>query len=135
MDGGQLPRRLSNGLVEMGWYLPTGDPVRDIFPVPVVISNLRGDASKHEKCLSLLCQASSAVVVFCGNLREKEKQVLASCKYMAHKLILIDLSDAENNDNRVVGFAGQNLEEYMELPGGSVSSNSAYLKNSAGPEC
>ncbi|KAK5868655.1 hypothetical protein PBY51_009649 [Eleginops maclovinus] len=120
MDGGQLPRRLSNGLVEIGWYLPTGDTVKDIFPVPVVISNLRGDASTNEKCLSLLCQASSAVVVFCGNIREKDKQLLASCKYMAHKLILIDLSDAENNDNRVVGFAVQNLEEYMELPGGSV---------------
>ncbi|TNN45679.1 hypothetical protein EYF80_044108 [Liparis tanakae] len=35
MDGGQLPRRLSNGLVEIGWYLPTGDTARDIFPVPV----------------------------------------------------------------------------------------------------
>ncbi|XP_031716449.1 up-regulator of cell proliferation [Anarrhichthys ocellatus] len=80
MDGGQLPRRLCNGLVEIGWYLPTADTTRDIFPIPVVISNLRGDASTQEKCLSLLCQSSSAVVVFCGNLREKEKQLLASCK-------------------------------------------------------
>uniref|UniRef100_A0A8C4H1P7 GTPase, very large interferon inducible 1-like 2 n=1 Tax=Dicentrarchus labrax TaxID=13489 RepID=A0A8C4H1P7_DICLA len=120
MEGGQLPRRLSNGLVEIGWYLPTGDTARDIFPVPVVISNLRGDASTHEKYLRLLCQASSAVVVFCGNLREKEKQLLASCKLMASKLILIDLSDTEKNENRVVGFADQNLEENMGLPGGSV---------------
>lgn len=120
VDGGQLPRRLSNGLVEIGWYLPTGDTAKDIFPVPVVISNLRGDASTHEKYLSLLCQASSAVVVFCGNLREKEKQLLAYCKDTASKLILIDLSDSEKNENRVVGFVGQNLEEYMGLPGGSV---------------
>ncbi|XP_069004213.1 up-regulator of cell proliferation [Embiotoca jacksoni] len=120
MDGGQLPRRLSNGLVEIGWYLPTGDITKDIFPVPMVISNLRGDASRHEKCLSLLCQASSAVVVFCGDLREKEKQILASCKNTASKLILIDLSDTERNENRVVGFVGQNLEENMGLPEGSV---------------
>ncbi|XP_078102294.1 interferon-induced very large GTPase 1 [Sander vitreus] len=120
MDGGQLPRRLSNGLVEIGWYLPTGDTTRDIFPVPVVISNLRGDASSHEKCLSLLCEVSSAVVVFCGDLREKDKLILASCKNMASKLILIDLSDAEKNENRVVGFAGPNLEEYMGVPRGSV---------------
>ncbi|KAF3847709.1 hypothetical protein F7725_020737 [Dissostichus mawsoni] len=32
----------------------------------------------------------------------------------------LHLANSENNDNRVVGFAGQNLEEYMELPGGSV---------------
>ncbi|XP_070762538.1 interferon-induced very large GTPase 1 [Enoplosus armatus] len=120
MDGGQLPRRLSNGLVEIGWYLPTGDSARDIFPVPVVISNLRGDASTHDKNLNLLCQASSAVVVFCGNLREREKQLLASCKYMASNFILIDLSDTETNENRTVGFVDQNLEEDMGLPGGSV---------------
>ncbi|XP_068592391.1 up-regulator of cell proliferation-like, partial [Cebidichthys violaceus] len=120
MDGGQLPRTLSNGLVEIGWYLPTGDTARDIFPVPVVISNLRGDASTQEKYLSLLCQASSAVVVFCGNLTEKEKQLLASCKDTASKLILIDLSDAEKNENSVVGFVDQNFEEYMSLPGVSV---------------
>ncbi|XP_072248540.1 interferon-induced very large GTPase 1 [Leuresthes tenuis] len=120
MDGGQLPRRLSNGLVEIGWYLPCGDIDKDIFPVPVVISNLRGDASTHEKCLKLLCQASSAVVVFCGDLREKEKQLLLSCKNMASKLILIDLTDAEMKEKSTVGFVDQNLKELMELPEESV---------------
>lgn len=127
MDGGQLPRRLSNGLVEVGWSLPTGDIVRDIFPVPVAIVNLRGDASTHEKCLSFLCQASSAVVVFCGDLREKDKQLLAFCKDTASKLILVDLADTRRNANRVVGFVGENLEEDMEpskglaLPGRGLS--------------
>ncbi|XP_028275240.1 interferon-induced very large GTPase 1 [Parambassis ranga] len=120
MEGGQLPRRLSNGLVEMGWYLPTGDITRDIFSVPVVISNLRGDASTHEKCFSLLCHASSAVVVFCGDLREKEKQLLSSYKEVASKLILIDLSDSESSEYRVVGFVGQSLDEHVGLPEGSV---------------
>ena len=120
MDGGQLPRSLSNGLVEIGWHLPTGDTARDGFPVPVAISNLRGDASKHEGSLNLLCQASSAVIVFCGNLTEKDKQLLASCKSMASKLILIDISETEKNEHSVVGFVGVNLEQYMGLPEGSV---------------
>ncbi|XP_061575362.1 interferon-induced very large GTPase 1 [Cololabis saira] len=118
MDGGQLPRKLSNGLVEIGWHLPTGDINRDIFPVPVVISNLRGNASTHEKSLSLLCQASSAVVVFCGDLREKDKQLLVSCKDIAKKIILIDFSETDKQENRVVEFVG--LEEQMGLPKGSV---------------
>ncbi|XP_070825712.1 interferon-induced very large GTPase 1 isoform X1 [Chaetodon trifascialis] len=132
MDGGQLPRRLSNGLVEIGWYLPTGDTTRDIFPVPVVISNLRGDASTQEKHLSLLCQVSSALVVFCGNLREKEKQLLTSYKNRASKLILIDLSDTERNENRVVGFVDQNLELDMGLPRGSVLQGGALSEEELG---
>ncbi|XP_053278545.1 interferon-induced very large GTPase 1 isoform X1 [Pleuronectes platessa] len=120
MDGGQLPRTLSNGLLEIGWHLPTGDTARDGFPVPVAISNLRGEASKHEGCLNLLCQASSAMIVFCGNLKEKDKQLLASCRDMASKLILIDISDTEKNEHSVVGFVGVNLEQDMGLPEGSV---------------
>lgn len=120
MDGGQLPQRVSSGLVEIAWYRPTGDTAKDVFPVPLVISNLRGDASTHKKCLSLLCQASSAVVVFCGNLRETDKQLLSSCNDMASKLILIDLSDTEKNENGVVGFDNQNPEGHMELPQVSV---------------
>ncbi|XP_029964779.1 interferon-induced very large GTPase 1-like [Salarias fasciatus] len=129
LDGGQLPRRLSNGLVELGWYLPSGDINKDNLPIPMVISNLRGDASAHEKCFSLLCQASSVVVAFCGDLREKERQLLLSCKHMACKLILIDLSDSEMNENRVVGFVGHNLEEHMGLPEGSVISGKSLDEN------
>nr|XP_013860641.1 PREDICTED: up-regulator of cell proliferation-like [Austrofundulus limnaeus] len=53
--------RLSNGLIAIGWYLPNGE-VRDIYPVPLALSNLRGDVSAHEKHLKLLCQISSAEV-------------------------------------------------------------------------
>lgn len=116
IDGGELPRTLSNGLVEIALYLPAGDTATDIFPVPVVISNLRGDASSHDKNLSFLCHASSAVVVFCGNLKEKEKQLLASCKDKADKLILVNMSETEKNENTVVGFVDQNLEEDVGLP-------------------
>nr|XP_043887449.1 interferon-induced very large GTPase 1 [Solea senegalensis] len=119
MDGGQLPQTLSNGLVEIGWYVPSEDTLRDFLPVPVVISNLRGDASMHEKCFSLLCQASSVVIVFCDTLREKDKQLLASHKDMASKLIVVDM-DSGKNENRVVGFAGLNFVKDMGVPEGSV---------------
>lgn len=120
MEGGLLPKRLSSGLVEIGWHLPTGDRTKDVFPVPLVFSNLRGDASAHKKCLTFLCKTSSAIVVFCGNLKEKEKLLLASCKDTNSKLILIDLLDTERNESRVVGFVDENLEKYMGLPEESV---------------
>lgn len=116
IDGGEMPRRLADGLVEITLYLPAGDTATDIFPVPVAISNLRGDASSHDKILSYLCQTSSAVVVICGNLKEKEKQLLASCKDKANKLILVNMSETEKNENTVVGFVDQNLEEEVGLP-------------------
>ncbi|XP_047246847.1 interferon-induced very large GTPase 1 [Girardinichthys multiradiatus] len=120
MDGGQVPRRLSNGLVEIGWYLPTGDIDRDVYRAPFLISNLRGDASNHEKCLKLLCQASSAVIIFCGDVKDKEKQLLVSCKGMASKLILIDISGTEREETTVMGCGGKTLEEFLGLPNGAV---------------
>lgn len=121
VDGGELPRRLSNGLVEVSWCLPTGDPSTDAFPVPTVISNLRGDASSHEKCLNLLCQASSAVVVFSGDLKEKQMQLLASCKDKTSNLIIIDLSNEnavtggfDQNDNRVIKRGDLTEEELAD---------------------
>ncbi|KAJ3590857.1 hypothetical protein NHX12_008805 [Muraenolepis orangiensis] len=124
MDGGQIHRKLGNGLVELGWYLPSGDPESDIFPVPVVISNLRGDAAADDQCLRLLCHASSALVVFCGTLREKDKDRLALWKGMASKLILIDLEQPldEEKGKIIVGFVSKSLQEEMDLPTGSVLS-------------
>lgn len=96
IDGGQLAQRISNGLVKIGWYLPIGD-VKNVYPVPLAISNLRGDASAHEKCLKLLCQISSAVIVFYGDCTEKGRQLLLYCRDMESKLILIDVSVAEDS--------------------------------------
>nr|XP_061797531.1 interferon-induced very large GTPase 1-like [Nerophis lumbriciformis] len=122
MEGGQLPRNLSNGLVETAWYLPLGDPVKDNFVVPVVFCNLRGDACMHEKCLSLLSQASSAVIVLCENPEGREKQLLASWQDITAKLIVIDLSKTKTTEDRMVKFSGKNLQEELGLPLGSVIS-------------
>ncbi|KAF4089086.1 hypothetical protein AMELA_G00062400 [Ameiurus melas] len=43
MDCGDIPRKISNGLVEISWYLPCGSKNIDIFPEPVAFANLRGD--------------------------------------------------------------------------------------------
>nr|XP_049582947.1 interferon-induced very large GTPase 1 isoform X2 [Syngnathus scovelli]XP_049582948.1 interferon-induced very large GTPase 1 isoform X3 [Syngnathus scovelli] len=125
MEGGRLPRSLSDGLVETAWYLPTGNSNTDIFPVPVVFSNLRGDASTHENCLSFLSQASSAVIVFCDNPKEKTKQLLASCNIMASKLILIDLTETENWKDRSVKFVSNSLQETTGLTDASIISGKA----------
>ncbi|XP_067117836.1 interferon-induced very large GTPase 1 isoform X2 [Osmerus mordax] len=68
MECGDSPRRISNGLVEISWYLPCGNKNIDIFGEPVAVANLRGDIGTFETQYSFLCQTSVAVFVFFDNL-------------------------------------------------------------------
>ncbi|XP_042184230.1 up-regulator of cell proliferation [Oncorhynchus tshawytscha] len=73
MECGDSPRRISNGLVEITWYLPCGNKNIDIFGEPVAVANLRGDISLFETQYSFLFQTSAAVFVFFDNLDNKYK--------------------------------------------------------------
>ncbi|KAG1926092.1 interferon-induced very large GTPase 1-like [Pimephales promelas] len=64
MACGNIKKEISNGLVEMAWYLPCGNENIDVFPEPIAIANLRGDIQKFETQYSFLCEASTAVFVF-----------------------------------------------------------------------
>ncbi|XP_053199794.1 up-regulator of cell proliferation-like [Scomber japonicus] len=68
MECGDSPRRISNGLVEMTWYLPCGNKNMDLFSEPVAVANLRGEIASFETQYSFLCQTSTAVFVFFDNL-------------------------------------------------------------------
>ncbi|XP_076843538.1 interferon-induced very large GTPase 1-like isoform X2 [Brachyhypopomus gauderio] len=68
MDCGDVPRKVSNGLVELSWYLPCGNKNIDIFPGPVAVANLRGDIVTYDTQYSFLCQTSTAVFVFFDTL-------------------------------------------------------------------
>ncbi|XP_067440265.1 up-regulator of cell proliferation-like isoform X2 [Thunnus thynnus] len=65
MAFGDVPRRISDGLVEISWYLPCGNRNIDKFTEPVAITNLRGDIRAFDKQFSFLCQTSAAVYIFC----------------------------------------------------------------------
>ncbi|XP_008302219.1 uncharacterized protein LOC103373985 [Stegastes partitus] len=68
MECGDSPRRISNGLTEITWYLPCGSKTLDVFSQPVAVANLRGDIASFETQFSFLCQTSAAVFVFFDNL-------------------------------------------------------------------
>uniref|UniRef100_A0A3P8QE29 VLIG-type G domain-containing protein n=1 Tax=Astatotilapia calliptera TaxID=8154 RepID=A0A3P8QE29_ASTCA len=68
MECGDSPRRISNGLTEITWYLPCGNTNIDIFSQPVAVANLRGDIASFETQYSFLCQTSAAVFVFFDHL-------------------------------------------------------------------
>ncbi|XP_034713264.1 interferon-induced very large GTPase 1 [Etheostoma cragini] len=64
MECGDIPRKISNGLAEITWYLPCGNKNMDVFSEPVAVTNLRGDIALFETQFSFLCQTSAAVFVF-----------------------------------------------------------------------
>ncbi|XP_039679391.1 interferon-induced very large GTPase 1-like [Perca fluviatilis] len=71
MECGDSPRRISNGLAEITWYLPCGNENMDVFSEPVAVANLRGDIASFETQFSFLCQTSAGVFVFFDTLDSK----------------------------------------------------------------
>ncbi|CAL4126165.1 unnamed protein product, partial [Meganyctiphanes norvegica] len=60
---GNLSRKLSNGIVELAWYLPGGKK-EDNFDSLMALANLRADAKNHSKQFELLSKVSSVMLVF-----------------------------------------------------------------------
>ncbi|XP_033992337.1 up-regulator of cell proliferation-like, partial [Trematomus bernacchii] len=82
MEGGDSPRRISNGLVEMTWYLPCGNKNMDVFSEPVAVANLRGDIASSQTQFDFLCQTSAAVFVFFDAL-DSECELLTNQNHKA----------------------------------------------------
>ncbi|KAL7825077.1 hypothetical protein AOLI_G00322840 [Acnodon oligacanthus] len=125
-DGGQLPRLLSDGLVEVSWNLSPVDHGNSSFPQPVLMASLRGDAADYDKQVSLLCYASAVLIVFCGNFGMKERKLLSSWRDNASHMILIDCSmemeeESEENGNEMMK---QLLMKDLELPQESIINGS-----------
>nr|XP_055051990.1 interferon-induced very large GTPase 1 [Misgurnus anguillicaudatus]XP_055051991.1 interferon-induced very large GTPase 1 [Misgurnus anguillicaudatus] len=118
MEGGQLPRVLSDGMVEVCWNLTSGDNRDSVFPCPVLVANLRGDAANYDKQTSLLCYTSAVLVVFCGSFGAMERELLALWRDSTSHMILIDCSMPMEEDGQgdYTEKVKQRLVKDLELP-------------------
>ncbi|XP_047436323.1 up-regulator of cell proliferation-like [Mugil cephalus] len=89
MKGGGVRREISNGLVEVCWYLPCGTENLDIFPEPVAFANMRGDICESLQQFSFLRRVSNVTFVFLDKVEENELKVLTSVKDVKSKLFLV----------------------------------------------
>uniref|UniRef100_UPI0037E7B68F up-regulator of cell proliferation-like n=1 Tax=Semicossyphus pulcher TaxID=241346 RepID=UPI0037E7B68F len=89
VENGDFPRRISNGLTELSWYLPCGNNNMDIFSEPVAVANLRGDIASFETQFSFLCQTSAAVFVFFDHL-DSECKLLTNQHHKAQIFLVVD---------------------------------------------
>ncbi|XP_047436742.1 up-regulator of cell proliferation-like [Mugil cephalus] len=89
MKAGGVKREISNGLVEVCWYLPCGKENVDIFPEPVVFGNLRGDIHESFTQFNFLLQVSNVTFVFLDKVEENELKILTSLQDVKSKLFLV----------------------------------------------
>eukprot|EP00062_Callorhinchus_milii_P025266 gi/632986064/ref/XP_007910029.1/ PREDICTED: interferon-induced very large GTPase 1-like isoform X2 [Callorhinchus milii] len=89
MECGDIPRRISDGLVEFCWYLPCGKTNIDIFGEPIAVANLRGNAYTLRSQACFLAKVSSAVFVFVDNIGSIESEFLLSIAGLRAQYFLI----------------------------------------------
>uniref|UniRef100_A0A667WLR0 Upregulator of cell proliferation n=1 Tax=Myripristis murdjan TaxID=586833 RepID=A0A667WLR0_9TELE len=89
MECGDAPKRISDGLVEISWYLPLGVKNQDTFTEPVAVANLRGDIRVFDKQFSFLCETSAAVYIFCDESEADYFKILESRDVKAELFLVI----------------------------------------------
>ncbi|CAH2308115.1 up-regulator of cell proliferation-like [Pelobates cultripes] len=80
MQGGNIERKIFDGLVEMSWYFPSGSEKSDIFPEPIAVANLRGDLQSNWTQFTFLTRVSSTVFIFTESTGEREFRMLSNCE-------------------------------------------------------
>nr|XP_024656856.1 up-regulator of cell proliferation-like [Maylandia zebra] len=103
MECGNSPKRISNGLTEIAWYLPCGNTNIDIFSQPVAVANLHGDIASFETQYSFLCQTSAAVFVFFDHL-DSECSLLTNQHHKA-QIFLVGNCDRKSNEDALKNVA------------------------------
>ncbi|XP_077129963.1 up-regulator of cell proliferation-like [Ranitomeya variabilis] len=76
MEGGNIERKISDGLVEMSWYFPNGKS--DVFPEPIAVANLRGDLESNWEQFTFLTRISSATFIFIESMCQRQFRLLSS---------------------------------------------------------
>ncbi|XP_075140878.1 up-regulator of cell proliferation-like [Leptodactylus fuscus] len=87
MEGGNIERKISDGLVEMSWYFPCGKS--DVFSEPIAVANLRGDLESNWEQFTFLTRISSTTFIFIESMCERQFRLLSSCSPSDTKFFFI----------------------------------------------
>ncbi|KAM9398951.1 interferon-induced very large GTPase 1-like isoform 1-T1 [Salvelinus alpinus] len=142
MECGDVPHRISEGLVEISWYFPCGNRNIDMFTKPVAVANLRGDIRSFETQFSFLCQTSAAVYIFIDDL-ESDLKVLEGKITKAEILLVVNsqnktfrvdtlkkvITNYSINSTNVIVKNKQNDAEFVKILQSSVGDIIGQSKN------
>ncbi|XP_073403606.1 interferon-induced very large GTPase 1-like isoform X1 [Dendrobates tinctorius] len=102
MDGGDQPKTVANGLVEISWYFPGKQ--KNIYSEPFAVTNLHGDIRDHCKQFRFIAEVSSVVFLFIKDVTDADFNFLSSCKN-THFFVIVEESTKEKSKELL-----QNLE-------------------------
>ncbi|XP_045572315.1 up-regulator of cell proliferation-like [Salmo salar] len=140
MECGDVPRQISDGLVEISWYFPSGN--RNMFTEPVAVANLRGDIKSFETQFSFLCQTSAAVYIFIDDF-EADFKVLEGKITKAELFLVVNsqkktfsvdtltkmITNCHINPTNVIVKKKQNDAEFVKTLQSSVGDVMEKIKN------
>ena len=88
LKGGDCKQKISQGMVEVAWYLPGGRG-GDTFCHPVAFANIRQNATGVEERSDMLQESSSVSCIFAQGINKEVVSVLRRAKL--HKVVLLIL--------------------------------------------
>ncbi|KAG9463810.1 hypothetical protein GDO78_021029 [Eleutherodactylus coqui] len=97
MPGGNLPRKHSDGLVEICWYLPAGYKELDAFLDPVAVMNLRGNIESNQEQFRFLISVSSGLFIFIEDINENQRNLLSMIQHKTNMFFILNVRDGEVN--------------------------------------
>ncbi|CAM5159050.1 unnamed protein product, partial [Natator depressus] len=132
MESGNIPREIADGLVEISWYFPGGRENSDLFPEPIVITNLHGDVESHWPQFSFLTEVSSAVFIVTQSTSEREYKLLSPPKESRAKYYFI-LNCKNEKPKETLGFLNKlapmlKLSKSQLLVKDSTTNNAGFVK-------
>ncbi|CAL4062326.1 unnamed protein product [Meganyctiphanes norvegica] len=116
-EAGNVQRNISNGSVELTWYIPAGNPEKDNFHKTIAVANLRGDAKNHSKQFDLLCEISSIILLFVSfeSISNPEySSILQMLSKSNHELIFIFLGTVNLVSNE---YSLQSIKSLKKIMG------------------
>ncbi|XP_065450273.1 up-regulator of cell proliferation-like [Chrysemys picta bellii] len=132
MESGNVPREITDGLVEISWYFPAGMGNSDLFPEPVAVTNLRGDIESHWLQFSFLTEISSAVFILTESISEREYVLLSSLQGSATTYYFIFNNPAATSKETLAFLnklaPGLKLNNSHVLQKGRATNQAAYVK-------
>ena len=111
---GKTNRCISNGLIEVAWYIPSGKAKN--FPNLTMVLNLRGDCKDHQPQLDFVSAISSVVVVFLEleTLHDQQAVQMLSVLHNSGPSGIILAIDALKHDMPTIGRLC--TEYYYQFP-------------------
>ena len=101
IQGGDIRRKVTDGLVELSWYLPGGSG-KQTLQKEICFANLRGDAKRFKKQLDVLFKISSVLCILLSSEYPDEKltTILNESTQIKAKVILVFNESTEGDTKK-----------------------------------